>query len=55
LVEKPKDWSWSSYNFYWSGEKGLCAPNPMWESKAQRRSGKPAPIASGAISAAPPR
>jgi REP-associated tyrosine transposase len=34
LVEAPKDWIWSSYNFYWSGEKGLCAPNPIWESKS---------------------
>jgi putative transposase len=31
LVEHPKDWEWSSYRFYWKGEKGLCPPNPGWE------------------------
>jgi putative transposase len=30
LVTKPADWKWSSYPFYWSGEKGICAPNPDW-------------------------
>jgi REP-associated tyrosine transposase len=30
LVTRPLDWRWSSYPFYWSGERGLCAPNPNW-------------------------
>jgi putative transposase len=33
LVEKPQEWAWSSYNFYWHNENGLCSPNPGWESK----------------------
>jgi putative transposase len=53
LVEKPGDWIWSSYSFYWSGKKGVCTPNPTWESKTWRRKGKPAPVANGATSAAP--
>lgn len=27
LVEDPKEWTWSSYRFYWLGEKGICAPD----------------------------
>jgi len=25
LVEQPKDWRWSSWGFYYGGEKGLLA------------------------------
>lgn len=32
------------YNFYWCGEKGLCAPNLAWERKAWRRTQNPAPV-----------
>ena len=34
LVESPKEWEWSSYRFYWKGEKGLCPPNPGWQLRA---------------------
>lgn len=33
LVEHPKEWEWSSYLFYWKGEKGLCPPSPGWQPK----------------------
>jgi putative transposase len=53
LVERPRDWVWSSHGFYWNGDKGLCTPNPAWCSKefleASRRAAgmnpKPAPKA----------
>lgn len=31
LVSHPRDWEWSSYRFYFSGEAGLCTPNPDWK------------------------
>ena len=34
LVGHPKEWEWSSYRFYWKGEKGLCPPNPGWQPRA---------------------
>jgi len=43
LVDRPKEWTWSSYLFYERGEKGLCPPNPGWESKACRSKTNPAP------------
>ena len=46
LVERPRDWAWSSYNFYWSGEKGVCTPNPQWECKKWRKSKNPYPLPS---------
>jgi len=30
LVAHPKDWLWSSYRFYSTGELGVCPPNPEW-------------------------
>jgi putative transposase len=53
LVERPRDWVWSGYNFYWDGEKRLCAPNPDWECKTWRCSRKPVPAAETATSTAP--
>lgn len=53
LAERPKDWAWSSYRFYWHGERGLCAPNPGWEPKNSRVKPKPAPSAKRAKDAAP--
>ena len=32
LAEHPKEWRWSSFRFYTTAERGLCAPNPEWES-----------------------
>jgi putative transposase len=29
LVADPKEWRWSSYRFYWLGERGVCAPDQM--------------------------
>jgi putative transposase len=40
LVPAPKDWSWSSYRFYWRGERGVCVPNPEWLPKSLRNSMK---------------
>jgi len=39
LAKTPKDWLWSSYQFYWGGKANLCPPNPDWKpnSKAQER------------------
>jgi len=39
LAKTPKDWLWSSYQFYWGGRANLCPPNPDWKpnSKAQER------------------
>ena len=53
LVERPRDWAWSSYNYYWSGERGLCIPNPAWESKMRRRDGDPVTFAKSANGTAP--
>jgi len=36
LVKHPKDWEWSSYNFYASGKANLCPPNPDWKAKEWR-------------------
>ena len=36
LVSHPKEWRWSSYQFYWKREAGLCAPNPEWKFKQAR-------------------
>ena len=35
LVERPKDWRWSSYRFYWHGEAGLCTTNPKWQARLE--------------------
>ena len=52
LVERPKDWPWSSYRFYWQNEKGICAPNPAWRPRAAES--KDALFAKSAKNAAPP-
>jgi REP-associated tyrosine transposase len=31
LVGHPKDWAWSSYTFYSTGNANLCTPNPDWK------------------------
>lgn len=36
LVQRPRDWAWSSYRFYWHGERGTCAPNPGWGHRKPR-------------------
>jgi len=36
LVKHPKEWLWSSYRFYWHGEKSLCTPNPGWKDREGR-------------------
>ena len=36
LVQRPRDWAWSSYRFYWHGDAGICIPNPEWEPKGVR-------------------
>jgi putative transposase len=33
LAAHPKDWLWSSYLFYSTGERGVCPPNPEWIQK----------------------
>ncbi|MGA8869883.1 MAG: transposase, partial [Candidatus Acidiferrales bacterium] len=33
LAAHPKDWLWSSYRFYSTGELGVCPPNPEWIQK----------------------
>lgn len=53
LAQRPRDWAWSSYRFYWHGERGLCAPNPGWEPRNSRVKPKPAPFAKRAKDAAP--
>lgn len=50
LVERPRDWRWSSYRFYWHGEVGICAPNPEW--KARTLAPKSARVAQSARNAA---
>ena len=57
LVTRPADWKWSSYLFYWQGEKRLCSPNPEWQgnlnSEAEKEKSKHARIAKTAKRAAP--
>ena len=33
LAAHPKEWPWSSYRFYSTGEPGVCPPNPEWIQK----------------------
>ncbi|MFZ3201788.1 MAG: hypothetical protein WA175_11640, partial [Candidatus Acidiferrales bacterium] len=36
LVDHPREWLWTSYHFYASGEGGLCTPNPGWKTLDER-------------------
>jgi putative transposase len=41
LAEHPKEWRWSSFRFYTTGERGLCAPNPEWKSSGTQKKPRP--------------
>jgi putative transposase len=41
LVEKPEDWTWSSFRHYRTGEEGVVESEPEWTGRKRERMGMP--------------